>query len=49
MKKQNKKNNDEIELLSSFERGEWKSVKNIKKEKAHAKKTAANTIRIKEA
>jgi predicted DNA binding CopG/RHH family protein len=36
---------EEKELLSSFERDEWKTVKNVKKEKARARKTAAKTLR----
>lgn len=36
---------DEKELLDSFEKGEWKSVKNIKHEKEIAKKVAKNTLR----
>lgn len=36
---------DERALLSSFERGELKSVKDVKKEKTRAKKVAANTLR----
>lgn len=31
-------------LLSSFEKGEWKPVKNVKKEKARARKIAAKTL-----
>lgn len=47
---QNKKSNikkldiEEQELLSSFENGEWKSVKNVEKEKKLARKTAAKTL-----
>lgn len=36
---------EENALLSSFEKGEWKTVKNIEKEKARAKKTATETLR----
>ena len=36
---------EEQELLESVERGEWKTVKNAKKEAAFAKKAAANSIR----
>ena len=36
---------EERELLDSFEKSEWKTVKNIKKERAHAQKTAATTLR----
>jgi predicted DNA binding CopG/RHH family protein len=35
---------EEKEILSSFENGEWKSVKNVKKEKVHARNTAAKTL-----
>lgn len=36
---------EEKDLLDSFDRGEWKSVKNIKKEKATAKHIAANSLK----
>ncbi len=36
---------DEKNLLSSFEKGEWKRVANVKKEKSHALKVAAKTLR----
>ena len=36
---------EEKELLDSVERGEWKSVPNLKEEMALAKKAAANTLR----
>jgi predicted DNA binding CopG/RHH family protein len=36
---------DEQEILQSFERGEWQSVKNLAQEKKRAKKIAANTLR----
>jgi predicted DNA binding CopG/RHH family protein len=36
---------EEQELLKSFERGEWKSVDNVEEEIAHAKVIAANTLR----
>lgn len=36
---------EEEELLSSFENDEWKSVKNLKKEKLNARKTASRTLR----
>ncbi len=36
----NKLNNKEKALLSSFENDEWKSVKNLKKEKSSTRKTA---------
>lgn len=36
---------EEKELLNSVERGEWKSVPNLKKEMEFAKKAAANSLR----
>ena len=36
---------EEKELLSSFEKDEWKTVKNVEKEKVRAKKTAKKTLR----
>ena len=36
---------EEIELLASIERGEWKSVSNLKEEMLFAKKAAANALR----
>lgn len=36
---------DENDLLSSFEKGEWKTVSNVKKAKSRARKTAAKTLR----
>lgn len=36
---------EEQKLLESFERGEWKSVKNLKKEMATAKRVAANSLK----
>lgn len=36
---------EEKELLSSFEKGEWKTIKNLKKEKVAARKTATRTLR----
>lgn len=36
---------EEKELLSSFENEEWKTVKNVEKEKLHARKTATKTLR----
>jgi predicted DNA binding CopG/RHH family protein len=43
----NKRNLDreEKDILSSFEKGEWKPVKNVKKEKIKAKQMAAKTLR----
>lgn len=36
---------EEKDLLESFERGEWKSVANLEKEKAFAREAAANYFR----
>lgn len=36
---------EEQDLLASFEKGEWKTVKKVAKEKAQAKKIAAKTLR----
>ena len=36
---------EENELLSSFERDEWKTVANVEKEKVRARKTAEKTLR----
>ena|SRR3990167_4687675 len=36
---------EEKDLLDSFERGEWQSVKNLKHEKTLAKRAAHNTLR----
>ena len=36
---------DENDLLSSFEKGEWKTVPNVKKEKSRAQKAATKTLR----
>ncbi len=36
---------EEQDLLDSFERGEWKSVNNVEKAKAFAQEVAANTLR----
>jgi predicted DNA binding CopG/RHH family protein len=35
---------DEKELLESFERNEWESIRNVKEEKKMAQKTAAKTL-----
>ncbi|MGZ3633222.1 MAG: hypothetical protein ACXU9U_00415 [Parachlamydiaceae bacterium] len=35
---------EEKDLLDSFEKGEWKTVKNFKKEKKHAEEIATNTL-----
>ncbi len=46
--KKNKKislDKEEQELLSSYESGEWRSVKNVEKSKSHARETAKNTLR----
>ena len=42
---QKKLDPEESELLSSFERGEWKTVANVEKEKVHAQKAAKKTLR----
>ncbi len=45
--KKNKKtsfNLEEKEILSSFEKDEWKTVKRVKKEKLRAQKTATKTF-----
>lgn len=36
---------DEKDLLSSFEKGEWKTVASAKKAKSRARKAAAKTLR----
>lgn len=36
---------EEQALSDSFDRGEWKSVKNLSKEKTKARRAAANTLR----
>jgi len=36
---------EEQEILESFEKGEWKSVDNLAKEMQQAKEIAANTLR----
>lgn len=36
---------EESEILSSFERGEWKPVVNVEKEKVRARKAAEKTLR----
>jgi predicted DNA binding CopG/RHH family protein len=36
---------EEKELLSSFENDEWKTVKNVKKERTQARNTATETLR----
>lgn len=38
-------NEEEKDILESFEKGEWKTVPNLKKEKALARKQAISTIR----
>ena len=42
---QNDLDREEKELLSSFERDEWKTIKNVEKEKNRARKTATKTLR----
>ncbi len=44
-KKQIKLDMEEQELLDSYNKGEWKSVKNLNKAKSIAKKAAKNTLR----
>ena len=49
MKKSPEKENinldkEEREILSSFERGKFNSIKDVKKEKTHAKKVAKITL-----
>lgn len=44
-KRKLKLDQEEKELLDSFDRGEWKSVSNKKHEIALAKKAAANSLR----
>lgn len=44
-KKQIKLSTEEQELLNSYEKDEWKTVKNFKHEKDVAKKAAINTLR----
>ncbi len=41
----NKLDKEEKELLNSFEKGEWKSVKNISRRKSELKEYARATIR----
>lgn len=41
----NKLDHEEKALLSSFENDEWRSVKNLEKEKSSARKTATKTLR----
>jgi hypothetical protein len=41
----NQLNRKEKALLFSFEHDEWKSVKNLKKEKLSSRKTATKTLR----
>ncbi len=50
MKKNNKTHtskfdDEENELVASFENDEWKTIKNVEKEKLSARKTAAKTLR----
>jgi predicted DNA binding CopG/RHH family protein len=44
-KKRMKLDSEEQAILDSFNKGEWKSVKNLKREKDIAKKAAKNTLR----
>lgn len=50
MKKSKKSHHDDLdreekELLSSFEKDEWKTIKKIEKEKRRARKAAIKTLR----
>ncbi len=36
---------EELELLESIEKGEWKSIKNLEEEKKRFKKYASNTLK----
>lgn len=40
----NKLDHEEEELLSSFEKDEWKTVKDVEKEKSSAQKAAVKTF-----
>lgn len=42
--KKTKYDDEEQELLASFEKGEWQSVKNVKEEKLLAQRTAAKSL-----
>ncbi len=44
-KKRIRLDTEEKYLLETFEKGEWKTVKNLAKEKALAKKAASNYLR----
>lgn len=46
-KRKTKLDADEQALLDSFDKGEWKSAKNLKAEIDFAKKAARNTLRKK--
>lgn len=39
-----KLDDEERELLSSFKNGEWNTVKNVEKEKIHAREAAVKTL-----
>ncbi len=43
-KNPDKLDQEEKNFLSSFKKGEWKTVKNIEKEKLSARKTATRTL-----
>lgn len=45
MKSKHDLDREETDILSSFEKGEWRSTKTIKKEKIKAKKMASKTLR----
>ena len=40
-----KLNKEEKELLASYEKGEWKSIKNLKKKKSEYQQIAKNTTK----
>lgn len=41
----NQLDHEEEAILSSFEKGEWKKIKNLEKEKISAREAAAKTLR----
>ncbi len=43
--KELKLDQQEKDLLESYERGEWRTVKNVAKEARHIRSAAANTLR----
>ncbi len=46
MRKTIKLDREEKELVSSFERDEWKSVKNVEKQKKHARQIRSPQSRL---